>query len=202
VFLRIIARGRKRNSLAPADCHFEQIPDRQLFFFRKTANTRDFRTIIERVGANPRLRAINCMFCVLRVIDGPAHGSHVFLGNNQRLVIGRLSTADFSIPSDQHLSRNHLLVESDEAGFRVRDLGSSNGTFVNNAPISQVEIYSGDIIRAGKSVFEVQLKREAKPSNLATAVSKDSVIPTSDAIPSRTLNTEWDNNLTKRNSRS
>jgi pSer/pThr/pTyr-binding forkhead associated (FHA) protein len=124
----------------------------------------------------------------------------VFLGNNQRLVIGRLSTADFSIPSDQHLSRNHLLVESDDTGFRVRDLGSCNGTFVNNAPISQVEIFSGDIIRAGKSVFEVQLKREAKPSYLATAVSMDSGVPKSDAIPSRTLNTEWDNNLTQRNS--
>jgi pSer/pThr/pTyr-binding forkhead associated (FHA) protein len=188
---------RKRNSLAPADCHFEQILDLQSVFFRKTVNMQVFRTIIEEIGASTILRA-KAMFCVLRVIDGPAHGSHVFLSSNQRLVIGRLSSADFSIPTDQHLSRNHLLVESDEMSFRVRDMGSSNGTFVNNAPISEVEIFSGDIIRAGKTVFEVQLKREAKPSNLA--ISKDSVAPKSDAIPSRTLNTEWDNDLTKRHS--
>lgn len=140
------------------------------------------------------------MFCVLRVIDGPAQGSQLFLGCNQRLTIGRLSTADFSIPSDQHLSRNHLAVESDESSFRVIDMGSSNGTFVNNSPVSRIEICSGDIIRAGKSVFEVQLKNQGKKPVQTGGAVTDALEPVKNRVPSRTLKSGWDEDLTERNS--
>ena len=101
------------------------------------------------------------MICILKVIDGPAQGAQLWISRNQCLVIGRRSTADFSVPTDPHMSRNHLFVEGNESSFRVRDAGSSNGTFVNNAPVAVAQLCSGDLIRAGKSVFQVTLKEEA-----------------------------------------
>lgn len=109
------------------------------------------------------------MICVLRVIDGPAQGSQLWITRNQCLVIGRMSTADFSIPADPHLSRNHLFVEGGENYFHVRDNGSRNGTYVNNAPVSSIELHSGDVIRAGKTIFEVTLKDELNRSKNANS---------------------------------
>jgi pSer/pThr/pTyr-binding forkhead associated (FHA) protein len=95
------------------------------------------------------------MICVFDVIEGPARGKRFWMRQDQQLEIGRLSTADFSIPDDHHLSRHHLIVEAPVNSFRVRDVGSANGTFVNNAKVSAIELRSGDIIRAGSSAFEV-----------------------------------------------
>lgn len=102
------------------------------------------------------------MICVLEVIEGPARGKRIWLKENQSLEVGRVSTADFSIPSDSHLSRRHLLLESIVNGFRVRDVGSSNGTFVNNAKISAVELQTGDIVRAGMTVLSVSIRNDGE----------------------------------------
>ena len=100
------------------------------------------------------------MICVLDVIEGPASGKRIWLRENQILELGRVSTADFSIPADSHMSRRHLMLESSPNGFRVRDVGSSNGTFVNNARVSAVELKSGDMIRAGMTVLSVSIKND------------------------------------------
>lgn len=126
------------------------------------------------------------MFCLLKVIDGPASGVQLRLMENQRLVIGRLSTADLSIAGDQHLSRNHLVIEGEGGGFRVRDEGSRNGTFVNNVMIRSTILCSGDIIRAGKSLFQVQLRHES-PQQEPTSSAIEEVSGLVTGVPYRTL---------------
>jgi hypothetical protein len=128
------------------------------------------------------------MFCLLKVIDGPARGAQLRLLDNQRLAIGRLSTADFSISGDQHLSRNHMVIEGEGGAFRVRDEGSRNGTFVNNILIRSTILCSGDIIRAGKSLFQVQLRHEPQLAEPAPAESEKSPF-FSMGIPYRTIET-------------
>lgn len=130
------------------------------------------------------------MICVIRVIDGPAHGSQVFLCGKQRLLVGRLSTADFSIPEDHHLSRSHLVIEGTDVDFEVIDMGSSNGTFLNNCPVDRAQLSSGDIIRAGKSVFEVQFKTNS-PAN-------DPPLQINHQIPHRVLNSSNIDDITNR----
>ena len=88
------------------------------------------------------------MICVLEVIEGPAKGKRIWIKENQCIEIGRVSTADFAIPADLHMSRRHLLFESNLDGFRVRDIGSANGTFLNNARILVENLTTGDIVRA------------------------------------------------------
>ncbi|MCC7338242.1 MAG: FHA domain-containing protein [Pirellulaceae bacterium] len=97
------------------------------------------------------------MICVLDVTAGPARGKRFWLRSNQQIEIGRLSSADFAIPADPHMSRRHLILEGTLTAFRVRDVGSVNGTFVNNAKVNTLELCSGDRIRAGESTFEVSV---------------------------------------------
>jgi len=102
------------------------------------------------------------MICVLEIIDGPARGKRIWLREDQSLEVGRVSTADFSIPSDSHMSRRHLLFEAITNGFRVRDVGSANGTFVNNKKISVAELQTGDIVRAGMTVLSVSMRNNGE----------------------------------------
>ncbi len=97
------------------------------------------------------------MICVVDVIEGPASGRRFWLRPNQRIAVGRISTADFSVPADPHMSRNHLIFEANQTAIRVRDAGSANGTFVNNMRISNLELCSGDRVRAGATTFEISL---------------------------------------------
>lgn len=111
------------------------------------------------------------MICVLDVIEGPASGKRIWLGENQILELGRISTADLSIPADSYMSRRHLMLESSPHGFRVRDVGSANGTFVNNARISAVELKTGDMIRAGMTVLSVSIKNNGENPHDGDGVS-------------------------------
>lgn len=119
------------------------------------------------------------MICVLEIIAGPATGMKCWLKRDQRLTIGRLSSCDFSVAADTHMSRNHLIVEGLESGFRLRDVGSSNGTYVNDLPISVVELCNGDQIKAGTSVFEVTLALgDTAPAESLLSTELDDHVPT------------------------
>ena len=95
---------------------------------------------------------------------------------DQRMEIGRISTADFSISADHHMSRHHLIVEATVNSFRVRDVGSANGTFVNNAKVSLLELCSGDKIRAGSSTFEVSLIADSESPHARDGLALDNEV--------------------------
>jgi|GEM_PF-2859685 len=109
---------------------------------------------------------VGFMICLLRIIDGPAAGQKCWLRDDQNVSIGRLSTSEFAIPLDMHLSRRHLMLEGLGDKFRIRDVGSSNGTWVNGVKIAVAELCNRDLIRAGESVFEVSLHTERPGEDL------------------------------------
>ena len=98
------------------------------------------------------------MICVIEIIEGPARGKRIWIKENQCIEVGRVSSADFPIPSDLHMSRRHLLFESNQNGFRIRDLGSANGTFLNNARIIVENLATGDTVRAGMTAFNISIR--------------------------------------------
>lgn len=97
-------------------------------------------------------------------------------------VIGRALTSDIPV-FDPTISRRHAALTTDEAGVEVRDLGSSNGTFVNGEKVSKARINAGDIIAFGKVSFRIVERAPTPPLGMAgfagmpTPISSRSVAP-------------------------
>ena len=71
-------------------------------------------------------------------------------------VLGRGENCDLQIPLE-NVSRRHceLTLTSDQ--LEVRDLGSSNGTFVNNKRVNELALKAGDRLVVGPVVFTIQI---------------------------------------------
>jgi hypothetical protein len=65
--------------------------------------------------------------------------------------------------ADPGMSRDHFALEAGIAAVVMRDLGSTNGTFVNGTRMEHRILVEGDVIRAGESGFRVRLALR-KPS--------------------------------------
>lgn len=84
-------------------------------------------------------------------------------------VIGRQTDCQIRIPSGA-ISRHHCEVLVDGTQVSVRDLGSSNGTYVNKRKVSQADVNAGDLIAVGDLVFVVRV--EGRPA----AIESEDVI--------------------------
>lgn len=62
------------------------------------------------------------------------------------VVIGRAAECDISVPADE-ISRRHALIKPTPDGVSVEDLGSSNGTYINNRRVQQGFLNAGDELR-------------------------------------------------------
>lgn len=62
--------------------------------------------------------------------------------------VGRLPENAIQVP-DEGLSRHHAVVEPYGDGWRVRDLGSRNGTKLNGARVAEGRLRHGDVVRLG-----------------------------------------------------
>ncbi|MCL2325919.1 MAG: FHA domain-containing protein, partial [Proteobacteria bacterium] len=62
--------------------------------------------------------------------------------------VGKLSTSDLSM-DDASVSRMHARIEASGGVFRVVDLGSAGGTYVNDQKVMAQQFYSGDVLRFG-----------------------------------------------------
>ncbi len=74
-----------------------------------------------------------------------------------RLRIGRLETLEISV-DDTSVSRQHAEVYSTSRGWRVRDLKSTNGTFLNGSRLATADwpLRPHDIIKCGNITFVVE----------------------------------------------
>jgi serine phosphatase RsbU (regulator of sigma subunit) len=72
----------------------------------------------------------------------------------ERISIGRSSAAELCFPEDAGLSRQHFAFEAQGDEWTVQDLGSKNGTFVNNIPLkARLVLKPGDRVTAGHIVI-------------------------------------------------
>jgi pSer/pThr/pTyr-binding forkhead associated (FHA) protein len=94
----------------------------------------------------------------LQLKSGPLAGQIVTIRMGQSFVIGRTpDRAQFAVPHDKQMSGTHFAVECDEKGCRLRDLNSSNGTFLNGARAKEAALANGDEIKSGQTVFVVRI---------------------------------------------
>src|SRR5213082_307472 len=72
--------------------------------------------------------------------------------NEGPVLIGRQAGATLKI-GNASVSRRHAMIEKDGDRFVIADLGSRNGTFVNDIPVKRRELQHGDRVRIGESQF-------------------------------------------------
>lgn len=82
-----------------------------------------------------------------------------------KTLVGRSDECDLRIPLPE-ISRKHSMLIVSSSSVTVRDLGSANGTYVNNKRVSEQELEAGDHLVIGPVVFTVRVNgepRDVKP---------------------------------------
>jgi hypothetical protein len=91
---------------------------------------------------------------LLRVTGGDAAGAEIEVA--AEFLIGRAAEGDGSLGGDAELSREHARITRGAGGLTIEDLGSTNGTFVNDTRIAApTPIQIGDKISLGGSALLV-----------------------------------------------
>lgn len=89
--------------------------------------------------------------CIV-VIYGPELGRRLALSRGA-FEIGRSSKCDLFIDQES-ISRHHARIGFDGVGYVIRDLQSTNGTFVNDEPVTEMRLRDGDQIQIGRSILK------------------------------------------------
>lgn len=76
--------------------------------------------------------------------------------NTERTLVGRLDDCQIRIRSGK-ISRHHCEIINDGSSLTLKDLGSSNGTFLNQEQIEESTLNAGDLVAVGSMVFLVQI---------------------------------------------
>jgi serine/threonine-protein kinase len=98
------------------------------------------------------------MRVILDVLQGPRKGRSFVFDRHDTFIVGRSRFVHCPMPEDSALSRDHFLIEINPPRCEIRDLGSTNGTFVNERRVERVRLNSGDRIAAGQSIFRVRVE--------------------------------------------
>src|SRR2546427_1761198 len=101
----------------------------------------------------------------------------------ERLAVGRSSVAELCFPEDAGLSRQHFAFESQGDDWTVQDLGSKNGTFVNNIPLkARLVLRPGDRVSAGHIVLTFDPAAGPPGAGVVVFDGSDSTSPTTSTV--------------------
>jgi hypothetical protein len=116
---------------------------------------------------------------VLNVVGGPLKGRTFPFEEHDTFVFGRAPDCHLQLPAeDPTASRHHFLLEVNPPAARLRELGSLNGTYVNDVKhggrgrhetpeeaarrdLPQVDLRHGDTIRVGETRFRLEVELPA-----------------------------------------
>jgi hypothetical protein len=115
---------------------------------------------------------------VLELLSTSTPGARFELRAGAPLAMGRGEAAPMH---DPHMSARHFEVVYDAGRCRIRDLGSTNGTFVNGVRISDAALRDGDRIDAGTSAFVVHVQDYGASNTIAPSepsVGRETLRPT------------------------
>jgi len=106
-------------------------------------------TRIQRESGPP---TVNLRKCKLVVLKGSERGTeHVISSDVIR--VGKAEENDLVV-TEETVSRVHFEIVRDAKGYLLRDLGSTNGTFLDGAEIREAYIRAGSVIAAGAAEFK------------------------------------------------
>ncbi|MFH2005650.1 MAG: GGDEF domain-containing protein [bacterium] len=104
-------------------------------------------TVIHNLTARPEAKEA----CVV-VIYGHDLGKKFNL-DGPSLIIGRSSKCDIHVDQES-VSRNHAKIVNSGKRVLIRDLGSTNGTYVNDQLVEEWILRDGDLIKIGRTILK------------------------------------------------
>jgi len=98
----------------------------------------------------------------LKVTAGPYKGRIFSFTQHDTFLIGRSPDAHLCLPNDRYFSRNHCLLEMNPPHSYLRDLNSTNGTFLNDHRVKDAFLKNGDRIQCGETILLVEVTAESQ----------------------------------------
>ena len=102
--------------------------------------------------AAPASGADGAALIELDQVEGTA-GRRMHDIGDEVVTVGRSPESNIFL-DDVTVSRRHAEIERGERGYRIRDAGSLNGTYVNRVRVDAVDLRNGDEIQVGKYRFK------------------------------------------------
>ena len=127
------------------------------FDFRARLEAMQTQVIRDPIGATPRLEYVPTS-------GGPPERTTL---ETLPFSVGRSESNDMRIDSDR-VSREHAIVVKEGGRFRIRDLGSTNGTFLNGRQVDEAPINDGDILLVADVEFTFLVGCGQKTSTAVT----------------------------------
>jgi tetratricopeptide (TPR) repeat protein len=118
---------------------------------------------------------------VLHVIGGHDRGKRFDL-TLPEIRIGRGADQDVVL-SDIAVSRRHVTLHAEGGRYRIRDLGSGNGTLVNGQRVDTKVLADGDHIEIGQTVMRFEHAPSRAPAAGAAASPARSAPPPAESAP-------------------
>src|SRR5687767_14038076 len=114
----------------------------------------EWKTRITKIQSARSPEASEDACLVLIYPPGPDMGKRFPL-DRPEFVLGRGADCDIQVDRDS-VSRRHARVYQPEGGvtWMVQDLGSTNGSYVNDHPIQQAPLGDGDFLKIGAAIFK------------------------------------------------
>ena len=112
-----------------------------------TARNKTVVTVISRISDRPAGKEA-CLVVIYGLDLGKKYNV-----DRPSIVIGRSSKADIQIDQES-VSRNHCKLINTGKSIMLRDLGSTNGTYVNDELVDEYVLRDGDLIKIGRCIFK------------------------------------------------
>lgn len=174
-------RQSQENALTCQFCGFPLAAEEsdisgQETIYSAPASTDDQNGVEPTIAAQPNDGALAKV--VVRMLQGSGDQPRDFALTGQTVSIGRSPSCEIVLDNDQLTSRRHALLRYDGTQYTVVDLGSSNGTFVNNTEIRDATpLNNGDRIIVGE--HELVFSTDASSATRVAAVDMDGAPPSS-----------------------
>jgi two-component system cell cycle response regulator len=112
-----------------------------------TARNKTVVTVISRISDRPAGKEA-CLVVIYGLDLGRKYNV-----DRPSIVVGRSSKADIQIDQES-VSRNHCKLINTGKSIMVRDLGSTNGTYINDELVDEYVLRDGDLIKIGRCIFK------------------------------------------------
>ncbi|HTE50494.1 MAG TPA: sigma 54-interacting transcriptional regulator [Kofleriaceae bacterium] len=125
-------------------------------------------------------RALQIQRFRIEVIGGPNRGQ-VAVADGEELSVGTAPTNDLVL-TDSTVSRHHMAITATPFGFQLRDLSSTDGTFLADYRVEVAYIDAGAVIQAGESTLRFEALDEQVTQPLSELTRFGDVLGESSAM--------------------